>query len=262
MGDSHFRSDVIALDHTQIIKGFREIKCATFTATNAVVNTALTAPAVNVAGAASANIVKATGLGDSSYVQIGVQQYAFVGNSNTGASIVAEATALVATPIKGSTYMSRKGSLWSYTTDSAAVRLGNITGDATDKLVLRKAVLLVQNGSNASTIKPWFLNTWNSENVAEEDNLAKDGDTGNYTLNSGGDSLTIQRSGLSSDVEVVISATIMANASGSDIRVDGFDSSAGIRLNFTNATSAASVDLTTLVDTGVMNVYIVYLSNG
>ncbi len=125
MGDSHFRSDVIALNHTQAIKGFRDVKCATLTATNAVVNTALTAPAVNVAGVASANVLKATGLGDSSYIQIGAtNQYLFVGPSNTEASVVLEATALVGATIKGSLYLGRKGQAWFMTSDTAASPIG------------------------------------------------------------------------------------------------------------------------------------------
>lgn len=125
MGNSHFRSDVIALDHTQSIKGFREVKCATLTATDIVVNTSLTAPSLGITGNASANVLKASGLGDSSYIQIGANnQYLFVGPSNTEASVVLEATALVGATIKGSLYLGRKGQAWFMTSDTAASPVG------------------------------------------------------------------------------------------------------------------------------------------
>ena len=53
-------------------------------------------------------------------MKLGAQQYMFWGNSNTEATILAEATALQATPIKGSMYLSRKGNMWFMTADDAA----------------------------------------------------------------------------------------------------------------------------------------------
>ncbi len=137
-----------------------------------------------------------------------------------------------------------------------------IEGDGSDKLVLRKVTLLMQNGSNAATIKPWVLSTWNGDTIAEENNLAKDGDTGNFALNSDGDTLHIQSSGFSANVVAVLSAILFANASGSAMVLDGYVSSNGIKINFSNPTTAASLDTTTLVDTGVFNLYIVYITDG
>ena len=73
---------------------------------------------------ASANVMKASGLSDSSYIQIGAQQYLYVGNADTEATVVAEAVALTGTPCKGSLYLGRKGQAWFFTTDAAASPIG------------------------------------------------------------------------------------------------------------------------------------------
>ncbi len=110
MGQSHFKSNYIGFAGTEYIASVAAVKNVTL-----------------VSGiTASANYVKASGLGDSSYIQIGQTQRIFVGNANSEATVILEATALVATPIKGSMYMSRKGQLWFYTSDTTASPVGNM----------------------------------------------------------------------------------------------------------------------------------------
>ncbi len=108
MGQSHFKSNVIGFNGNEYLATFNKVQ-----ATNGIFTTA------NIT-TASANVVKASGLGDSSYVQIGAQQYIFVGNANTAATVIAEATALVATPIKGSLYLGRKGNAFYCVSDTVA----------------------------------------------------------------------------------------------------------------------------------------------
>ena len=99
MGNSHIDSNLVAKDGNETISGFRSVTVATVNATNVVGLTK----------------VKAT-----SYLQLGTNQYMFFGDSGKSATIVAEATALVGTPIKGSLYLSTRGEAWVYTTDAAA----------------------------------------------------------------------------------------------------------------------------------------------
>lgn len=115
MGQSHIDSNMIAKDGTEYIASFAAIK--TITTMSGI--TTISGTTSNFV-TASSNVIKASGLGDSSYMQIGAQQYLFVGNANTGATVVAEATALVATPIKGSLYLGRKGNPWYLVSDSEA----------------------------------------------------------------------------------------------------------------------------------------------
>ena len=102
MGTSHITSNVVA--------GGQKITVASLNATNLKANTKMTTP-----------IAHAT-----SYVKIGTAQYIFVGAKNTEASIVAEATALVGTPIKGSLYLSTAGQPWYFKTDSTASPIAKI----------------------------------------------------------------------------------------------------------------------------------------
>ncbi len=116
MGTSHFKSNVIGYDGTEYLATFAAIKTIT------TISGVTTLNAVT----ASSNVAKVSGLGDSSYIQLGAEQYLFVGNRSYSASIIAEATALVATPIKGSLYMSRKGNIWCIKTDALASPLGTM----------------------------------------------------------------------------------------------------------------------------------------
>lgn len=137
MGQSHFKSNIVGFAGTEYIASIANIKSLTgMSVTSLDVTTAtiagLNTTSLNVttgtiatlkSTTASANYVKASGLGDSSYMQIGVSQYLFVGNSNTSATVIAEATALVSTPIKGSLYLSRKGAAYIIKTDALASRI-------------------------------------------------------------------------------------------------------------------------------------------
>jgi len=117
MGTSHFTSNVA---------GNVKITVASVNATNLKIGTKIDVPNISVTTAvttakcnssteASSPKVKA-----HSYLQLGTNQYMFFGNSGKSATIVAEATALVATPIKGSIYISTRGELWVYTSNAAA----------------------------------------------------------------------------------------------------------------------------------------------
>lgn len=117
MSNSHLRSNIVAEDGTQTITGMAAMQsnamtCATLTATNLVSGSQVITGDIQVS-----TFVKAT-----SYIQIGDEKYIFAGDANLEATVVAEATALVATPIKGSLYMGL-GSSWIYTSDTAATKL-------------------------------------------------------------------------------------------------------------------------------------------
>ena len=98
MGDTHWRSNLKGKNGTETISNFATIGGTNITASGTVQGAKVVA---------------------TSYLTVG-SRYIFYGDSNTSASIVAEATALVATPIKGSMYMSSTGNVWVYKSDSAA----------------------------------------------------------------------------------------------------------------------------------------------
>ena len=110
MGQSHFKSNYIGFAGTEYIASVAAIK-------NVALLDGITAANIVTA---SVNVMKVTGAGDNGYIKMGAQQYMFWGGSNSEATVVAEATALVATPLIGSTYMSRKGQMWMYMSDTEA----------------------------------------------------------------------------------------------------------------------------------------------
>jgi len=125
--------------------------------------------------------------------------------------------------------------------------------------VLRRIYVFIDNGTTAATIKVSGGSRWNGDTLAEEDNLAKGGDTGNFALNAVGAILSIQNSGVTGDVVAVVAASLGQNATGTALTVDGYGET-DILLGFRNATSGADVDITTLVDTGTILVEVAYLT--
>jgi len=105
MGQSHFKSNFIGKTGNEYIASVAAVKNI-----SAISGTTVTGGTVTSTGPVIAG----------NYMRVGANQYIFAGSVNTGASIVAEATALVATPIKGSMYMSTKGNMWFLVDDSTA----------------------------------------------------------------------------------------------------------------------------------------------
>jgi hypothetical protein len=115
VGNSHIDSNLVAKDGTETVSGFAKVTVASVNATDIKIGTKLKVPTIISTTEASAPIVRS-----HSYLQLGTNQYMFFGSAGKAATIVAEATALVGTPIKGSTYLSTRGEMWVYTTDAAA----------------------------------------------------------------------------------------------------------------------------------------------
>jgi hypothetical protein len=59
---------------------------------------------------------------NSGYITIGTDKYLFSGDATTSAAVVAEATALHATPLKGSIYLGA-GILWGFDSDLTATKI-------------------------------------------------------------------------------------------------------------------------------------------
>jgi len=71
----------------------------------------------------SANIITTSdNIKTANYYRIGTSKYIFSGNSTTSAAIVAAATALVATPIKGSLYLG-DGEMWKFNSNTTATKI-------------------------------------------------------------------------------------------------------------------------------------------
>lgn len=135
-----------------------------------------------------------------------------------------------------------------------------LKGDGTDGRVVRSSKLVIDNGTNASTLKCTLTSNFNGDAIAETDNIAKDATTGNYTLDSDGYVLLIEAAGLTGNAVKVLNVSILSNASGTALTCDFTVTSSDISLHFKNATDATSQDLTSLVDTGAISVMITYIT--
>lgn len=121
MGTSHFDSDVAAKGGDETITGFAHMQadrhtCATLTATQAVIGTAMSAPTMTATTLMQAKVVKVT-----NKVQLGNHLYVLFGAAANQAAVEAAATAVDAS-CKGSLYVSTGGTirLWVMTADDTA----------------------------------------------------------------------------------------------------------------------------------------------
>jgi hypothetical protein len=136
--------------------------------------------------------------------------------------------------------------------------LGLLSGDATAARVLRRSYLQIENGTNVSTIKCTLSSEWNGDSDGPTDNVAKGATTGNYTLDAGGTSLIVEAAALAGDV-VMAQGSVGYNATGSAISARVTDASNDIIVWISN--TAGWTDMTVLVDTGIIGVQILYLTD-
>jgi len=134
-----------------------------------------------------------------------------------------------------------------------------IQGDDTAGRVLRASVILIADGTNAATIKASVSSIWNGDIIAEEDNLAKLGDTGNFSLDDAGDRIEIE-GGFTGNIVEVLTSDVIINTSGTALICNSSRSGTKLRLTFRSAIGAV-IDLTTLVDTGHIYLRFLYLTD-
>jgi hypothetical protein len=136
-----------------------------------------------------------------------------------------------------------------------------IKGDGTAGRVIRVALFVIDNGTNAATLKCSTQSRWNGDVNAETNNVAKDATTGVWTLNAGGNILTLLSTGITGDAVAVLSGQVIYNATATAITFNAYANGNNIVMVFYNATSGAAVDVTTLVDTGAIWGNITYITS-
>ena len=134
-------------------------------------------------------------------------------------------------------------------------------GDGTAGRVLRLSQLKLDDGTDASTLKCTLTNVWNGNSISEVDNVAKGATTGTYwTLDAGGQELTIEASGLTGNAVAAV-GIMQYNTGGTAADVDCDASGNDLVLSLRNTTSATQLDMTGLVDNGVIYVNILYITD-
>jgi len=130
---------------------------------------------------------------------------------------------------------------------------------SSSRAVLRKIQLAILDGTNANTLKCTVTSKWNGDAINQTDNIAKNATTGNFTLDDGGDTLTIEAAGLTGNV-IMAMGYVRSNASEVPITLSIDALSNDIRIRTFDLTGSAE-DLTALVDTGNIYVSILYLTS-
>ena len=95
-----------------------------------------------------------------------------------------------------------------------------LKGDGTDGRVVRSSKLVIDNGTNANTLKCTLTSNFNGDAIAETDNIAKNATTGNYTLDSDGYVLLIEAAGLTGNAVKVLHVSILSTESGTALTCD------------------------------------------
>ena len=106
MGNSHFKSDIKAKTGAETISGFTSITATTLGGGSVNVSGAISGSGVTVSG----NLDAAAGrIAAGTYIQLGTAgQYIFFGtgtNADSAASVLAVASALCGSPLKGSLFL-------------------------------------------------------------------------------------------------------------------------------------------------------------
>ena len=121
--------------------------------------------------------------------------------------------------------------------------------------------ILIEDGTDAAHIKVTLGNVWNGDSYAITDNIGKDGiTTGVWQLDATGSVLTLVEAGMSRTILAVAAVTISMNFSATAFIVSGAKSASTMQLTFKNAATGGALDLTTLVDTGVLAINVYYIA--
>ena len=136
-----------------------------------------------------------------------------------------------------------------------------ISGDGTAGRVLRRSRLVIDDGTNATTLKCTLTSLWNGDAISVTDNIALNATTGNFTLDAAGNILDIEAAGLSGNCITTLGGNIYSNTSNVPLHLYTRGSSNKLRVIVTHAQTGGSQVLTTLVDTGSFDIDLTYLTD-
>ena len=132
--------------------------------------------------------------------------------------------------------------------------------DDTMGRVLRLSELTVADGTAADTLKCTLASVWNGDAIAETDNVAKGATTGNFTLDAGGTTLTIETTGISGDTVMALGLKSF-NSAGPFLDCDVRAATNDIQIVLRNPTSGDAQDICGHVDNGSIKILILYITS-
>ena len=136
-----------------------------------------------------------------------------------------------------------------------------VLGDATPGRVLRIGMIKIEDGSNADTLKCTLSSYWNGDSDGPTDNVAKDGTTGNWTLDVGGHVLKLESAALTGTCLTVVSANVQYNTTG--VVTNGFAvrNTGDIEIRMYNDADGVIQSIPTMIDVAKqIQIYIAYMT--
>lgn len=135
-----------------------------------------------------------------------------------------------------------------------------LLGDATASRVIRLTRLIIGDGTNNNTIKCTLTNRWNGDDIAETDNIPKDGSSGHYSLVAVGHTITIAAAGLTGNALAAFSL-LAINKTTTDLTIQGWASTNNIKITFYDTAAGAPQDITSIIDAGDIEIELLYLTD-
>ena len=136
-----------------------------------------------------------------------------------------------------------------------------LLGDELPGRVLRRSRIKIYNGTVAGSIGIGLVSLWNGDAIDIQDNLLPGANTDYVALHFAGGMFILKNHMFTGDVKGIAGANICKNSSGSALTVSDVLTPLGPSFAFYNAATGASVNLTTLVDTGPIEVNLLYLTS-
>jgi len=150
-----------------------------------------------------------------------------------------------------------------YLNDSGFAISGKIIGgDSTTGRSIRNNFLRI-TGDAAAQITVKFSETNNAFNpnyVAEQTGLTKGATLGGYSLNAGGDEITILNAGFTGDIVSVLGGSMSSNSTGTIYYAETAHSATGLSIKITDSAGVA-VDTTGFAAGKFLTMYITYITS-
>ena len=135
-----------------------------------------------------------------------------------------------------------------------------ILGDATAGRVIRCLAVLIDNGSSGVSLACDTMPLFNCTLGVHEDDIAKSGSTAHFALDANGYTLTLDVSSEMGNVVAIIAYSIHGNNSATVLTCNCLAWQNNIEMVFQDASSGTQLDLTTLVDIGMINIDLTFLT--
>lgn len=147
-----------------------------------------------------------------------------------------------------------------YQTPDPAGPANAIRGDAQANRYFRTSQLLVEDGTDADTLKCTLANRWNGDTIPVQDNIAKDATTGHFYLNPAGTQLTILNTGLTGSA-LYANQGGYYNTTGYVLCAITARSASGILIYTYNILTGDPIDMTLQIQLGLFTLELLYIAS-